>query len=216
MRRAVLLVAFSVAGAGCAGAAATSANRVGATTGVPSAPSTVVLNPGFIWFDPPGDAQPQLTSSEAMAIFEQADPEFNPSAEPVAQLGLYTAYVANGTYRFKDALAWGFTWHQCAPTYGMAPPVGAVVSCTAWLFLDANTGEMFELTWQQDSEGQLAWRYAWQCEAEVPEWSPSGERIRSCTAWMFLDPREVESPRGEGHPSTWRTAPAAPSSRAPS
>src|SRR2546422_2432815 len=141
------LLAFSaVIGPACA---STPSNPQGSAIPLPSpSASTIVLNPDKIWFDPPGGDQPKLTSSEALAMFEAADPEFNPPAEPTPQLGRYTDAVGDGTYLYKEQLAWGYTWHQCAPQFGNPPP-DAVVSCTAWLFLDANTGEMFELTWQK-------------------------------------------------------------------
>jgi hypothetical protein len=106
---------------------------------IPSAsPSTIVLNPDRIWFDPPGDAHPPLTSSDAMATFEAANPEFHPAAEPTAQLGFYTAAVGDG-YRYKHRLAWGFTWHQCAPQY-RNPPSNAVVSPRGRPYSVARTG----------------------------------------------------------------------------
>jgi hypothetical protein len=68
-----------------------------------------------------------------------------------AELGLYTDAPGDGSYLFHDRLAWGFTWSECAPRHGnprasTTPPVDTV--CRAWLFLDANTGQMLELTWQ--------------------------------------------------------------------
>jgi hypothetical protein len=127
---------------------------LGATSPTPSpSPTAVVINPGKyndpILFDPPGDAQPQLTSAEALAIFKAADPEFNPQQEELtAHLGFYTAAVGDGTYRFKHRLAWGYSVHWCAVYQHPVSP-GTVVPCTFWLFLDANTGEMLEGTWQQ-------------------------------------------------------------------
>jgi hypothetical protein len=122
---------------------ATPSHPGSAIAGPDASPSTIVLNPGMIWFDPPADAQPRMTSTEAMAAFEAADPAFQPETEPTAHLGFYTA-----AYRYRHRLAWGFTWHSCAPQYGNPPP-NAVVSCTAWLFLNANSGEMLEMTWQK-------------------------------------------------------------------
>jgi hypothetical protein len=101
-------------------------------------------------FAPPGEAQAKLTSSEAVAAFEVVDAEFTLPTDSISQLGYYTAAVGDGTYRFKDQLAWGYRWHQCAVA---AHEVSAdtYMPCTAWLFLDANSGEMLELTWQRDS-----------------------------------------------------------------
>jgi hypothetical protein len=113
---------------------------------VPSASPTTVVLWAYSWFDPPGDAQPKLTSTEALAIFKAMYPEFQPPEEPTAQLGFYTAPV--GDHRVRDRLAWGYRWHECAASAHPLPP-GTVVPCTSWLFLDANTGEMLDLTWQQ-------------------------------------------------------------------
>jgi Tol biopolymer transport system component len=125
-----------------------SAGEGGAAASAPNAsPATVFLSAGQ-WFDPPGDAQPQLTSEEAVDIFKAVDPEFDPPEDLAAQLGFYTAPVGDGTYRFNHRLAWGYSWHECAiPEHPVSP--GTVLPCIRWLFLDANTGEMLEGTWQQ-------------------------------------------------------------------
>jgi hypothetical protein len=152
------LVAASVVGVlvamGSLDHPATSAS-VTSSAGTPSptsGASTIFLDPpeNTESFAPPGDAQPKLTWSEAVAAFQVVDPVFKLPADATAQLGLYTAAVGDGTYRYKDRLAWGLSWHQCAaPRHEL--PADTVVSCTAWLFLDANTGAMLEAEWQLDS-----------------------------------------------------------------
>ena len=64
------------------------------------------------------------------------------------ELGYYTAAVGDGSYRFKDRLAWGYSWHECGD-YAHDIPYPTKAPCTFWLFLDANTGEMLEEGWQQ-------------------------------------------------------------------
>jgi hypothetical protein len=95
-----------------------------------------------------------LTAEEAIAAFEAVNAEFQLPADSTAQLGFYTAAVGDGTYRYQDRLAWGISWHECAVAIGGdigPPPTPDLSACTAWLFLDANTGEMLEAAWQHDA-----------------------------------------------------------------
>jgi len=101
-------------------------------------------------FAPPGNAKSALTAEEALAAFQKVDAEFELPIDATSQLGFYTASVGDGTYRFQDRLAWGFTWQQCAqPQHEVSSDT--VLPCTRWLFLDANTGEMLEIVWQRSS-----------------------------------------------------------------
>ncbi len=118
-----------------------------------SLPQSVILDPPYNseQFDPPGpNDMPALTAEEAIAAFQKADAEFNPPNDMQVWLGLYTATIGNGDYRYSKQLAYGLTYHECArmqnPNYDAeaTPP-----PCTFWLFLDANTGQMLEGVYQQ-------------------------------------------------------------------
>jgi len=115
-------------------------------------PSIVVLDPPLntMTFVPPGDVQARLTSSEAIAAFRAADPEFTGlPADATSFFGIYTAAVGDGTFRFHDRLAWGYTWHRCVQSQAPFASAPTPAFCKQWLFLDANTGQMLEATWQK-------------------------------------------------------------------
>jgi hypothetical protein len=104
-------------------------------------------------FDPPaGNANPSMSADRALAKFEAIDPAFIERANTTAQLGNFT----DGA-QFNDVLTWGYSWHECAPDEVVNfPSNGTIVqkvtpsglSCTRWLFLKANTGNMMLLLWQ--------------------------------------------------------------------
>ena len=84
-----------------------------------------------------------------MARFRAVVRGFTPPPDVTARLGRYTAATGvPGIYRFRDRLAWGYSWHECGLSMGnprhLNPPVDTV--CITWLFLDADTGEMLEGT----------------------------------------------------------------------
>jgi hypothetical protein len=120
--------------------------------GAIATPTTIVLNPttGETFALAPG-APAKLTASEALDAFAATDPEFTDSLSDALaiELGYYTAPVGDGTYRWKDQLAWGYSWDRVEPNPGLVQPTYAP-SHTFWLFLDANTGHMLEALWQHD------------------------------------------------------------------
>jgi len=146
-------VVLSVLASACAGSSlrprAAGSDTTSPTASPTSITSTIVLDPpqNTESFASPGNDQPQLTSGEALAAFEAVDTEFSLPADATSYLGLYTAAVGDGTYRFQGQLAWGFTWQECADPRAEVSP-GTTLPCKEWLFLDANTGEMLEATWQ--------------------------------------------------------------------
>jgi len=156
----VALVALSVGGAVIGlgelrhGNVVDRSGAVGAPAPSPSVVvETIYLNSEHTrFFSPPGVIQPALSADEALAVFK-ASPDVNLPPDLVGQLGLYTAAAGDGSYLFQDQLAWGYSWHRCADVpHGLASPASdsqlPFPSCTLWLFLDANTGEMLEATWQ--------------------------------------------------------------------
>ena len=146
------LVALSLLGVGCASATVTRQPRAESSTPTPTpSPTTIVLDPpaNTETFAPPGDAVPGLTADEAIAVYEAANPNFQLPEGATSQLGYYTAAVGDGTYRHKDQLAWGLTWHECIHSGELSEsPSESILSCTFWMFLDANTGEGLEGEWQ--------------------------------------------------------------------
>ncbi|HJP66184.1 MAG TPA: hypothetical protein VKA30_07770 [Actinomycetota bacterium] len=118
----------------------------------------VVLNPPRnteVFTPASGGESPNLTAQQAIEVFQAKSPEFDPPKDAAYELGYYTAAVGNGEdYRYQDRLVWAIRWDWC-PIYMPPPNVKAIPTrdpndpCRFWLFLDANTGEMLEGTWQQ-------------------------------------------------------------------
>jgi hypothetical protein len=142
------IVALSIAGTAGVRALTTRGAARPVTGSLPAprpSPSILYLDPPLNteWLAPPGDAKPKLTAAEAIAAFEAVDTVFALPSDATYRLGFYSAGP-----RFDHRLAWGYSWYECeAPRHEV--PAGTKLSCTAWLFLDANTGEMLESTWQQ-------------------------------------------------------------------
>lgn len=123
-------------------------------------PGTVVtLDPGignmtFQVAEPPlpgtkaGVAPVILTASQAVAAFEQLDPDFNPPDDATYTYGYYTARIDSSEYRFQNAAAWGISYHLCAPLHNpRANSDNTKIPCTRWVFLDAHTGALLEAAW---------------------------------------------------------------------
>jgi hypothetical protein len=111
------------------------------------APIDIQETQGIRFDPPPPGTEPALTASEALARFQSVDEEFVLPVGADAYLGRYTAPVGDGTFRFRERLAWGFRLGSGCPVgAGFGPPHAASNSgpCFRWLFLDANTGEMLE------------------------------------------------------------------------
>jgi hypothetical protein len=153
MRRLVVtMVILTVTTSACA-RASTARPRQAKPAAAPQATSATIyldspLNTES--FETPVEAQPAMTSDEAIAAFQKVDSEFVLVPDATVQLGLYSAAVGDGTYRYERQLAWAISWHMCAVSMHEPPP-GTELPCTFWLFLDANTGEMLEGEWQQGS-----------------------------------------------------------------
>ncbi|HEY7281436.1 MAG TPA: hypothetical protein VID47_07555, partial [Actinomycetota bacterium] len=125
-------------------------------------PSTIIIDAvQGIRFDPPGPEDvPSLTEEQALARYESANTKFTLPADATSYLGLYTAPVGDGTFRFHERLAWGIRWPGCPVDSGnpgflpgsqpsaTSAPSPRPESCAEWLFLDANTGQMLEAVWQ--------------------------------------------------------------------
>src|SRR5947209_389698 len=92
MRKSLLPVLLgSFIGAGCTAPTPIASHAPRVATAPPhTSPATVLLS-SDTWFDPPGNALPQETSSEALAMFEAVDSEFQLPTDATAHLGFYTA-----------------------------------------------------------------------------------------------------------------------------
>jgi hypothetical protein len=118
---------------------------------------SIVINAGAadgtdrVTLAPPSQASEAdaLTSEQALADFRNADPEFVEPDTLSAQLGLYTSASGPDSYRFRDQLAWGYSWQtMCPPSPNPAEAKAEPSQCTAWVFVDAHSGAMLEGTFQ--------------------------------------------------------------------
>ena len=154
MRRAVVVLAAVAAASGGVWITRSSSSELtvpAAGTGA-QVSSTLVLDPPYneTQFAPPSETDvPALTAAEALERFKEIVPGFRLLPDIRVQLGRYTAATgAPGIYRFRDRLAWGFSWHErksarsSRGTRPFTPPPND--PCTFWLFRDADTGEMLE------------------------------------------------------------------------
>lgn len=117
--------------------------------------STIVIDPetGETFAPPPVNAAPALTAAQAYA--REMTVENSPTAIPshvTAQLGVLTLprgeTAPDGS---TTELAYGFSWHSCMVTLnGWVPPTDP---CIEWDWVDANTGQMIDDTWQAPPGG---------------------------------------------------------------
>ncbi|WP_460831840.1 hypothetical protein [Nocardioides hungaricus] len=96
-----------------------------------------------------------LSSAQAWARFSPDGAAPPPDANIVQGfLTLPLGAGSPGEYTAKDLLVYAFSWKQCGPQLGQPVPVeGAEQSpapeleCTQWIFLDAKSGDLTDLTW---------------------------------------------------------------------
>jgi hypothetical protein len=138
----VWAVVLLIASSSCGSAAAP---RTGAS------PTVVVLDApiGLNTFALAPDGPAKLTSTQAFDAFLAEHPSFafKLSDATSVQLGYLTAAVGDGTYSWKDQLAWGFTWDR-SEIFAHSVPPDFPRSNTWWMFLDADTGSMLQSEWE--------------------------------------------------------------------
>jgi hypothetical protein len=109
-------------------------------------------------FEPPADSDladdDVLSDTDALNVFEKANPDFVERDDVAARLGLFTAKSGEDSYRYDHVLAWGYSWKECPPPPPLPPGYESVPSaepspCVAWLFLDAKSGAMLEGLYEQ-------------------------------------------------------------------
>jgi len=117
---------------------------------------TIDSHVGETFGPPPSSAQPAMTADAAWAQYAQLNGSsvtVIPSSVTVS-LGSLTLPVGpvgpNGSevYTAYNELAYGFSSHSC-PGTTLDVPQSSDNACTEWLFLDANTGQQIDDTWQQ-------------------------------------------------------------------
>lgn len=143
---------------------------VSATFGHPSASLTMKpANDEYIIDPTVGETFTAATSSERSntGVISPAEAYRRYSGRPVnipssttVQLGYLTLPLGAGDpdgYTAKDQLVYAYTSTSCGPQIMPPPAPGndapasqtSVSSCVEWLFLDASTGDMVDLTWSQ-------------------------------------------------------------------
>jgi hypothetical protein len=99
----------------------------------------------------PAGAAPGLTANAAWQRFAHLNGVSQAAVPPdvTAQIGRLTLPVGPGhpgEYLADNELVWAFSWQECPPTGVATSGPGA---CIAWLFLDAQSGDLVDQTWQQ-------------------------------------------------------------------
>ena len=120
---------------------------------------TIIIDPtiGEIFAPAPASARPALTAEQAWARYTRVDRSYRRSAIPsnmTAHLGLLTLPLGpsgpggSEAYTAHNELVYGYSWHNCPVSRN--PRVKKLPSnpCIEWNFLNANTGQQIEETWQ--------------------------------------------------------------------
>ena len=125
---------------------------------VASAPEdAIVIDPGVgETFSPaPASASPAMTAEQAWLAWTERNASDRTTIPPdvTVQLGLLTLPIGHSgpdgamEYQAHDRMVWGYQAPYCGPALNpYAPPPDP--PCTRWIFLDADTGEEVDVTWQ--------------------------------------------------------------------
>jgi hypothetical protein len=106
-------------------------------------------------FSPPPSTTPNLDPESAWAAYAKLNGSTVESIpnDMTVQLGLLTLPVGpvgpNNSYVYtaKDQLAYGYSRPSCPVS--LLGPAPSDSPCVEWLFLDANTGQQIDETWQR-------------------------------------------------------------------
>lgn len=118
--------------------------------------ATVTIDPsvGETFAPPPPSAAVGMSAQDAWTRYAAqngSDATAIPSGVSV-QLGQLTLPDGPGTdgsmrYTANNELAYGYSWHSCPAS--TLQPSSDNDPCIEWLFLDANTGQQIDQTWQR-------------------------------------------------------------------
>jgi hypothetical protein len=166
VKRTRIIIGFAIfLGVLAAGLLVTRLQQASARAGTHAvAPAAITINQnlGETFAPAPPSATAALTAQQAWQQYAEHSGSTVTAipTDVTAQFGLYTQPagpadapgatglpVSNGrAYIALNQLAYGYSWRSCPVSAGVAPlPANP---CTAWLFLDANTGQQIVQTWQ--------------------------------------------------------------------
>ncbi len=159
-RAALGLSAVLIAVVGCG--TARSAGRqetVHVTGGEATLTKTIVIDPhvGETFTPATPGAAPALTAQQAWAAYTRVDTSYSNSAIPpnvIAHLGFLTLPVGSvgpggsEAYTAHNELVYGYSWHNCPASRNPKVPKLPPNPCIEWNFLNANTGQQVDETWQ--------------------------------------------------------------------
>ena len=125
---------------------------------------TIDASVGETFAPAPSSPAPGMSAQDAWASWARLNGSSATTipSDVTVQLGLLTLPVgpagAEGTgglatyngeaYTAYNELAYGYSWRSC-PASTLPIPVSASNPCIEWLFLDANSGQQIDDTWQQ-------------------------------------------------------------------
>jgi hypothetical protein len=119
---------------------------------------TIDTSVGETFAPPPEGASPAMTAQQAWATYTKVDTSYSTSEIPSnvsVSLGLLTLPLGpsgpNGTeaYTARDVLTYGFSWHNCPVSRNPRAPSPQSNPCIEWNFINADTGQQIDDTWQQ-------------------------------------------------------------------
>lgn len=155
---AVAVLGASLLAAGCGTSAPGLAHTLSAVT------STTTIDPqvGETFGPAPSGATPALTPQQAWASGTQADASDEASdsssaipANVTPQLGVLTLPLGPAgpdgaeIYSAQDELVYGYSWPSCPASTNPNMQTLPANPCIEWEFIDANTGQEIDDTWQQ-------------------------------------------------------------------
>lgn len=119
--------------------------------------STIVIDPqiGETFAPPTAGITPALTAEQAWATYaEKTGQDPTISGSVTVHLGVLTLPIkpAGATpteYTANNELAYGYSWHSCPQSRNPQDTTLPSNPCIQWNFLDANTGQQIDDTWQQ-------------------------------------------------------------------
>ena len=142
----VLLLAVSACGARPPGRAAVTIRRIRPVSSALNA--TVIIDPTVgETFTPVTGVIPALTATQAWSQFLGQSSVPSDVTVQLGQLTLPLGAGAPNQYMYNGRLVWAYDWHSCPATSLGSLPSGN--PCIEWLFLDANSGQELDNTWQQ-------------------------------------------------------------------
>jgi hypothetical protein len=112
--------------------------------------TTIMINSGQTFAPAPLSAAPAMTAQQTWAQWAQLNgsSQVTIPSDVTVRLGLFT-HPLGPSGPTQNELAYGFSSHGCPANGNPRATFSASNPCIEWTFLDASTGQLIDLTWQQ-------------------------------------------------------------------